>query len=83
MTLAPDSREQSKPRQNLSLELSQMQSTGLLPANTTAGPASLNVRGQGYMMITISQPDHALTAEEYPVLAEIWDNDDDAIFDDL
>ncbi len=24
-----------------------------------------------------------LTAESYPVLARIWDNEDDAIFDDL
>ena len=24
-----------------------------------------------------------LTAEEYPVLAQIWDNDDDAIFDNM
>ena len=24
-----------------------------------------------------------LSAEEYPVLAHIWDNDDDAIFDNM
>jgi hypothetical protein len=29
------------------------------------------------------QTDDAIDASEYPELAAIWDNDDDAIFDDL
>ena len=33
--------------------------------------------------LTTSQAKQYLTAEEDPVLAELWDNDDDAVFDTM
>lgn len=42
------------------------------------------IEGDGYAIITIEQPKPVLTESEYPVLAAIWDNDDDdAAFDSL
>lgn len=33
--------------------------------------------------LTTTQAKQYLTAEEDPVLAELWDNDDDAVFDTM
>jgi len=33
--------------------------------------------------LTFTSPKTYITEEQYPVLARIWDNDDDAIFDSL
>ncbi|HKZ51090.1 MAG TPA: hypothetical protein VJ256_04965 [Dehalococcoidia bacterium] len=37
----------------------------------------------GYSYIYYSEEESYLTAEDYPILAQIWDNEDDAIFDNL
>lgn len=49
-------------------------STGIAVADTARGGTRIN-RGRG------KKP--YLTAEDYPALAEIWDNEEDDIFDTL
>ena len=50
----------------------------------TAATDDRLVEGDGFAFVTFDQPKPALTETEYPVLAAIWDNDDDAeAFDSL
>lgn len=53
-------------------------------SNLAVSDITTLIEGDGYAIITIEQSKPALKETEYPVLAAIWDNDDDAeAFDSL
>ena len=51
-------------------------------ANTSA-TSETTTKGANYVIVTVEQPELALTEEEYPSLAAIWDNEFDAAYDDM
>ncbi|MDA0232340.1 MAG: hypothetical protein O3B04_05040 [Chloroflexi bacterium] len=83
MTLAPIEHSKENREQQPPVEFPYLQSFDVSVANMAANDPYETVVGQGFMIMTLIQPEVALTEEEYPVLARIWDNDDDAIFDTM
>ena len=49
----------------------------------TAATTGSEFHSEDFIYVFIDMELRFLKAEEYPVLAKLWDNDDDAIFDSL
>ena len=55
----------------------------LIKADYSASSIEAHIGDAVTYMYVIVQPDEYITAEEYPILAQLWDNDDDSVFDNM